>query len=182
MIIFICGLSGAGKTTIGKALYARMKQYMPNLILLDGDEFRSVMGNDLGYGAEDRRISSQRVVGICRLLESQGINVIHPGATIHPEAQKLGREIFKQYCEVLVETSLETLMNRDTKDIYRRALAGELKDVLGIDLKFEPPASPHLVLNNDEDRNNFDDFVDTILEHINEEQPVPIDAIQHENG
>lgn len=166
MVVWICGLSGAGKTTIGRALYNHLKPRICNLCYLDGDEFRAAMGGDLGFTPEDRRRNGHRIARLCHLLESQGIEVICTGATIHPEVQEFNRKAFRRYCEVLVEASFETLLRRDRKDIYRRALKGELSDVLGVDIKFLPPASPHLVLNNDQDRTCFGGLIQAIMPHL----------------
>ncbi len=126
MIIWICGPSGAGKTSIGRALYAHLKADMPNLFLLDGDEFRAAMGNDLGYSLEDRRKNGLRIARLCHLLESQGICVICCGATVQPEVQHFNRATFRRYCEVVIDVTFETLLKRDAKTIYAKALEGNL--------------------------------------------------------
>lgn len=140
---------------------------MPNLFLLDGDDFRSAMGNDLGFSPEDRRKNGHRIARTCHLLESQDINVICCGATIHPEVQRFNRSALREYYEILIEASFETLLRRDTKGIYKKALSGELTDVIGVDIEFIPPSAPHLIVNNDEDRTSFGDFVRAIMTHIN---------------
>ena len=114
MIIWICGPSGAGKTTVGKALYDCMKPGMTNLFLLDGDQFRKAMANDLGYSSEDRLKNGLRIARFCQLLESQGINVICCAATIPPDVQKFNREIFREYYEILIEVPFDPLCKRDT--------------------------------------------------------------------
>ena len=167
MVIWICGPSAAGKTTIGRALYRQLKPDMPTLFLLDGDDFRAATGDDLQFTLEDRRKNGHRIARFCKLLEAQDINVICCAATIHPEVQEFNRVTFHEYCEVLIEVSFETLLRRDTKQIYKSALEGKLSDVIGVDIKFLRPAGPHLVLNNDEDRTSFDDFVHAIMAHIN---------------
>ena len=182
MLIWICGPSGAGKSTIGQALYRRLKPGMPNLFLIDGDDFRLALGNDLGYSPEDRRKNGLRIAGICRLMDRQGINVICCASTIHPEVQEFNRATFEQYCEVSLEVSLETLVSRDTKDIYKKALKGMMSNVVGVDIKLETPANPHLVLNNDPHCTSFDEFVDAIVSHvgINRGASVPAPAGQME--
>ncbi len=166
MVIWICGPSGAGKTTIGQALYKHLKPATPNLFLLDGDDFRRAVGDDLGFTPEDRRKNGHRIARFCQLLESQGIDVVCCGATIHHEVQEFNRATFREYCEVLIEVSFETLLRRDTKQIYKRGLEGKMANVVGLDIKFIPPANPHIVLNNDEDRTSFDPFVEIIMAHI----------------
>ena len=166
MIIWICGPSGAGKTTIGQALYDSLKKVLPNLFMLDGDQFRWAMNNDLGYSAEDRRQNSHRIAKICKLLELQNIHVICCGVTIHPEVQEYNRDAYEEYCEVLIETSFGTLLKRDVKGIYKRALAGEIKEVAGVDIEFLPPSDPHITINNDEDLILFDHIVGRITSYI----------------
>lgn len=168
MVIWICGPSGAGKTTIGQALYKHLKPGMPNLFLLDGDDFRKAMGNDLGFTPEDRRKNGHRIARLCQLLESQGINVICCGITIHAEVQDFNRIAFDAYLEVMVKVSFETLLRRDANQIYKRALEGRLSNVVGVDIEFTAPTNPHLVLNNDEDRTSFDPFVEAIAAHISD--------------
>jgi len=167
MVIWICGPSAAGKTTIGRALYGYLKPSMSNLFLLDGDEFRNATGDDLQFSPEDRRKNGHRIARFCKLLEDQNINVICCAATIHSEVQDYNRSNFSEYLEVLVEVSFETLFKRDSKQIYGRALEGNLRNVVGVDIKLEPPANPHVVIDNEEDRSSFDDFVDVIVAHIN---------------
>lgn len=190
MLIWICGPSGAGKTTIGRALYEHLKPGMPNLLFLDGDDFRAAMGNDLGYSPEDRRKNGHRIAGLCHLVESQGINVICCGATIHPEVQAFNRANLLEYYEVFVEVSFETLLRRDVKKIYRKALSGRLSDVVGVDIKLQPPSEPHLILNNDDDCTCFDKFVTAIISGMNRypsspapsQQDVVISSVKQTNN
>ena len=166
MLIWICGPSGAGKSTIGRALYEHLKPSMPNLFLIDGDDFREAMGNDLGYTPEDRRKNGHRIAGMSRLLNQQGISVICCASTIHPEVQKYNHTNFPEYCEVMLNVSFETLLRRDTKNIYAKALDGKMADVVGVDIKLDTLAAPHLVLDNDGDCTDFSVFVEAIISQI----------------
>ena len=76
MIIWLIGISGAGKTTISKALFNNLKNKIKNLILVDGDEFRKVMGNDLGYSLQDRNKNAERMINFVSYISNQNINVI----------------------------------------------------------------------------------------------------------
>ena len=166
MVIWICGPSGAGKTTIGRALRDHLEPRFPSIFLLDGDEFRAAMGNDLGYTAADRRENGLRMARMSQLLESQGLAVICCGATIHPEAQASNFEQLEEYYQVFVEVSLETLRRRDTKDIYRRALEGRMVNVVGVDMKMALPRTPHLILNNDQNRDSFQGLIRSIMDYV----------------
>ena len=166
MLIWICGPSGAGKSTIGRALYEHLKPNMPNLFLFDGDDFRAAMGNDLGNTPEDRRKNGHRIAGMCQLMDLQRIIVICCASTIHPEVQEYNRTNFPEYCEVMLKVSFETLLRRDTKNIYEKALQGKMTDVVGLDINLEDMTTPHLVLNNDGDCTEFSVFVEKILAHM----------------
>ena len=76
IVYWITGPAGAGKTTIGKLLYEKIKETEPNTVFLDGDTLREVFGNDLGYSKEDRRKCAMRYSRLCAMLQSQGMNVI----------------------------------------------------------------------------------------------------------
>jgi adenylylsulfate kinase len=164
MVIWLCGLSGTGKSTLGGLLYATLKPRMPNLVLLDGEDVRAVYGDEhLGHDAESRRRNSVRIARLCQLLDRQDIHVICCAMTLAPEAQSSNRERIRDYYEVLLQVSLPVLASRDPKGIYRRARAGELKNVAGVDLPYTPPADPHLVIQNDEPRADLTPLVDRIL-------------------
>jgi adenylylsulfate kinase len=164
MVVWLCGLSGTGKSTLGGLLYRRLKPTLPNLVLLDGEDVRAVYGDEhLGHDAESRRRNSNRIARLCQLLDRQDIHVICCAMTLAPEAQASNRLEIKDYCEVLLNVSLPVLASRDPKGIYRRAKAGQLSNVAGIDLPYVPPAHPHLVIENDQDRTDLMPLVDRIL-------------------
>jgi adenylylsulfate kinase-like enzyme len=164
MVIWLCGLSGTGKSTLGGLVYDRLKPSTPNLVLLDGEDVRAVYGDEhLGHDAESRRRNSVRIAKLCHLLDRQGIHVICCAMTLAPEAQASNRERIAEYYEVVLQVSLPVLASRDPKGIYRRASRGELTDVAGVDLPYVPPADPHLVIDNDAVRTDFGPLVDRIL-------------------
>jgi adenylylsulfate kinase-like enzyme len=164
MVVWLCGLSGSGKTTLGRLIYSRVKQKVSNIVLLDGEDVRAVMGDNLGHDLESRRRNSVRIASLCQLLDGQGIHVICCAMTLAPEAQAANRSHIKQYYEVFLDVSVQVLASRDPKGIYRRALAGELKDVSGVDIPYVPPAHPHLVLDNNVQREDLAPLVNRILE------------------
>lgn len=166
MVIWLCGLSGAGKTTIGNALYDRIKGRAANLVILDGEELRKALGGDLGHDAESRRVNSVRIANLCHLLDLQGIHVICCAMTIVPEAQELNRQWLSGYCEILLDVDLDTLIKRDPKGLYKKALSGKIKNVAGVDIPFVAPKSPQLVIDTRETLTDFSPIVDRILEHV----------------
>ncbi len=117
MVIWLCGLSGSGKTTIGRLIYNRVKPKVPNLVLLDGEDLRMAFGNDLGHDQEGRRRNSLRIANLCQLLDRQYIHVICCAMTIAPEAQVANRRHIKEYYEIFLDVSLDA--------VVRRAFLGE---------------------------------------------------------
>ena len=148
MIIWLIGLSGAGKTFIGKELATTLKAEHDNLVYLDGDILRDVWGDSLGHTIEARKINAKRISKLCHMFDQQGIHVVATVLSIFPEWQTWNRQNFKQYFEVFVDTDLETLKKRDSKGLYAKAMAGELENVVGIDIPFPRPKNPDLILAN----------------------------------
>ena len=163
MVIWLIGLSGSGKTTIGKKLYSELKTHHPNLIFVDGDEFREVMGNDLGFSYEDRQKNAYRFSNFCYFLDKQNIHLVCCVLSNFPEWQKWNREKFKQYFEVFVDTSLEKLVERDIKNLYKLAISGKKSNVVGVDIPFVPPENADLILDNNHDFKDISPQVKKIL-------------------
>lgn len=150
MVIWLIGLAGAGKTSIGRELYARLKAQKPNVVFLDGDDVRAIMGADLGHTLEDRRANGWRVCRLCQYLDKQGLDVVCAILSLFQEHQDWNRVHYSRYFEVYVQVSMEVLIARDQKGLYSRARAGEISDVAGIDLPFTPPARADLVIQNNQ--------------------------------
>ena len=146
MVTWIVGLAGSGKTTLGTALVARLRAEGRVVVLLDGDAVRAVFGDDLGHSLADRRLNGRRIAGLCRLLEGQGVEVVACVLAIDPDQLARNRATFGRYVEVYLDVAWPTLEARDQKGLYSGARAGRIRDVVGIDIAFTPPAAPDLVL------------------------------------
>ena len=166
MVIWLIGMSGAGKTVIGREVYKLLKAKRPNVVFLDGDIVRQIMGSDLGHTIEDRRKNAWRISRLCRYLDSQGITVVCAILSIFHESQKWNREHIPQYFEVYVRAPFEILVERDSKGLYQQALAGEIKNVVGIDIEFPPPAHPDLIIENDKPVKSFVEIATRIVNAI----------------
>jgi adenylylsulfate kinase-like enzyme len=166
VVIWLCGLSGAGKSTIGAAVYARLKAQRPNLVMLDGDELRDALGGSIGHDPNSRILNSIRIANLCHLLDRQGIDVICCAVTIAPDAQKSNRERLSYYREVYLKVSLDVLKGRDPKGIYERAMRGETLNVAGVDIPFIEPETPHIEIDNNHDTDDVSAIVDRIVENL----------------
>ena len=148
MVIWIIGMSGAGKSAVAKFLYAEVKKKFAHTILLDGDLLREIWGDDLGHTIEGRKKNSDRICALCKALDVQGIHVICAVLSIFHAAQKWNRKNYSKYFEVYLEVPREELFKRDFKGLYKKALAGKLKNVVGVDIDFPTPHHPDLVIQN----------------------------------
>lgn len=163
-VIWITGLSGAGKSVIGRRVCALMKEAGLCTVFVDGDLFREVMGQDLGHDLADRRVNALRISRFCRFLSAQGVHVVCATMSLFAECRAWNRLHIPGYYEVYVRVPLETLVARDPHGLYRRALTGQITHIVGIDLPFEEPEQPDLILDNERERTDFTDFAGHILE------------------
>lgn len=148
-LYWITGLSGAGKTTIGRLLYDRLKEKFSNVVFLDGDAMRQAFGNDLGYSREERLQCAMRYAGLCRLLTEQGIHVVCCTISMFNKVREWNRSNINNYIEIYIEVPLAVLEERNQKNLYQGLKAGMSKNVVGLDLELELPESPDIVLVND---------------------------------
>lgn len=148
-VYWITGLSGAGKTTIGKLFYKKLKEKYPNTVFFDGDTLRKVFGDDLGYTKEDRRKCAMRYSRLCAMLQEQGIHVVCCTISMFDSVRDWNRENICNYVEIYVKVSMETLQKRDQKGLYSGMTKEKQKEVVGIHLDVEEPKHPDIVLLND---------------------------------
>ena len=151
MIIWLIGMSGAGKTTIASRLVDILRKDHNNLVFLDGDILRDVWGENVGHSIEGRQINAHRISHLCRMLDQQGMHTVAAVLSIFPDWQKWNRDNFSQYFEVFVDVPMDVLEKRDQKGLYSKANSGELINVVGKDITFPRPTNPDLVLTNDKD-------------------------------
>jgi len=146
MVTWVIGLSRAGKTTLSKLLYDKLKPQVNNLVLLDGDIVRELFGNDVDHSIEGRRKNAERLSHLSRFLSDQNIHVIAAVLSIFPEWQAWNRENIVDYQEVYIKASIDVLEKRDENNLYSQAKAGKIINVVGIDIPFPEPIKPDLVI------------------------------------
>lgn len=165
MIIWFIGISGSGKTTLGKLLYKKLKKKIKNLLFIDGDEFRKLIGNNIGYSLKDRNTNAKRLINFIKYFSDQKINIICAANLTSKKYQSIARKVFKRkYFEIFVKTSIKTLIaERDYKQIYKKALQKKIKNVVGIDIKYSMPKNSNLIINNDKRKSDFSDVINKII-------------------
>lgn len=149
LVLWMVGLSGSGKSTIARALERRLHEAGHLTQLLDGDNLRSGLNNNLGFSEGDRQENLRRSAETARLFLNCGIvticSFISPTAQVREQAREIiGAEDF---LELSVKCSFEACAKRDVKGLYKKALNGEIKNFTGLDAPFELPESPWLEVN-----------------------------------
>lgn len=155
MIIQLCGLSGAGKTTIAKNVQRKAAAYGTPIEIIDGDNYRELLCRDLGFSKEDRCENIRRLGFVASRLSNHGVVSII--SAINPY-EAIRRELSASYAHVktvYIDCAVDELIARDTKGLYKRALLPEghpdrLSNLTGINDPFEIPCSPDLHLHTDE--------------------------------
>ncbi|MEO8588440.1 MAG: adenylyl-sulfate kinase [Flavobacteriales bacterium] len=146
-VIWMTGLSGSGKSTIAIALERALHERGRYAMVLDGDNVRTGINNNLGFSDADRTENVRRIAEVARLSVSNGAVVICCFVSPTIAIRELARMIIgEDFIEVFVDTPLEECERRDVKGLYARARSGEVKDFTGISAPFEAPALPDLRL------------------------------------
>ena len=166
-ILWFTGLSGGGKSTLANAVGARIKPVRA-VEILDGDEVRTHLSKGLGFTKEDRDINVRRIGFVARLLARHGVFVItaaiSPYADTRNEMRRLAEGDGIAFIEVFVKAQLQSLVERDVKGLYKRALAGEIPHFTGVSDPYEPPSDPDVVVQTDVE--SVDASVETILKSL----------------
>lgn len=148
-VVWLTGLSGAGKSTVAKALAARLVERGHRLELLDGDEVRTNLSSGLGFSREDRDANIARIGYVAAKLSSHGVAVLVAAISPYREARDRVRAAVDNFVEVHVATSLATCAERDVKGLYARAFSGQIPQFTGVSDPYEAPLAPELVLHTD---------------------------------
>ena len=141
---WLTGLSGAGKTTIGRLWYEQLIKTGEKAVLLDGDDLRAVFGGGLGFTAEDRLKLALSYARLCALLTKQGITVVCCTISMFDSVREWNRANIPGYYEVFIQASMDTLRRRDQKGLYSQ----KIENVAGVGLQVEMPKHPDLILDN----------------------------------
>lgn len=146
MVLWITGLSASGKTTVARAFLEVIKNSGVQKVFLDGDYVRELFGGDLGYDENSRIKHIQRVQRLAKFLTDQGIDVVVAALYSNREILAENRKLFDKYFEVYLKADIEFLKIRENKALYSKAQSNEIKNVVGIDIIWQEPMNPDLVM------------------------------------
>ena len=148
--VWLTGLSGSGKSTVGVVLERRLVEAGRSAYLLDGDNVRHGLNEDLGFSEADRTENVRRLGQVSRLLADAGVVALVPVISPFRDGRAAARGVHEamglRFLEIFVDTPLEECERRDSKGLYAMARRGEITGFTGIDSPYEPPLRPDLVL------------------------------------
>jgi len=145
--LWFTGLSGSGKSTLANLVADELRNRGHRVEVLDGDEVRTNLSKGLGFSKEDRDTNIRRIGYVCKLLARNGVIAISAAISPYRDVRDEVRKMHDRFFEVFVECPLETLVERDVKGLYRKAIAGEIKNFTGVSDPYEPPLRAELVVN-----------------------------------
>lgn len=164
--VWMTGLSGSGKTTIAKIVERKLHDQGRLTQLLDGDNVRHGLNNNLSFTAEDRRENIRRIAEVNKLFNDCGIITINCFVSPTVAIREMARDIIgrENFVEVFIDTPLHICESRDVKGLYKRARKGEIKNFTGIDAPFEPSENPEVVIKTE--NQTAEESADQLLKHI----------------
>ena len=173
-VVWITGLSGAGKSTIARAAVTQLRALGELPVLIDGDQIREAIADpNTGHDIASRLANAYRISRFAKLFAEQGHTVIVATMSIFHEIHAWNRANLPGYFEVWVEVSLPALRKRDARGLYSRLQNGDAANVPGMDLDYERPFQPDLILENNPPLQDPDSLAGMLLDHI---QPEPVIA------
>jgi adenylyl-sulfate kinase len=148
--LWFTGLSGSGKSTVANILVERLKNGGAKVEVLDGDVVRTNLSKGLGFSKEDRDANIRRIGFVCNLLSRNGVVAIAAAISPYAEIRNEVRRAAENFVEVYVECPLDTLVERDPKGLYKKAIAGEIKNFTGVSDPYEAPENAEVTFNSSE--------------------------------
>jgi adenylylsulfate kinase len=143
-VYWFTGLSGSGKSTLALGLERKLFEEGKHVVLLDGDNIRTGINNNLGFSLEDRQENIRRIAEVAKLFAEQGmiclVSFISPTRKMRAMAKSIIGE--NDFVEIFIDTPIEECETRDVKGLYKKARAGEIKDFTGIHADYEAPEHP----------------------------------------
>ena len=171
IVVWLTGISGAGKTTVADAMAGKLSRSLPELVLVDGNVIRDLFGASLGFHEEARVEQIGRIQRIAKFLAEQGQCVVVSALYSNPDLMRWNRDNLPGYFEVLIDASLELVRIRDPRGIYAKAAVGEMPHVVGLDVPWHKPEMPDMVLDpvTGDSPENMADQIISALPRLSEE-------------
>ena len=151
LTVWFTGLSGAGKTTICRAVATELLAHGLQVEVIDGDVIRNYLCKDLGFSKSDRDENIRRIAFVSQLLTRNGAIVLVSAISPYRDARDAARQSIGDFMEVYVNTPLAVCEVRDPKLLYRKARAGKITGFTGIDDPYEPPLAPEIICDTDQE-------------------------------
>lgn len=163
--LWFTGLSGAGKSTLSLPVAERLREHGHNVEILDGDVVRTNLSKGLTFSKEDRDTNIRRIGFVANLLSRNGVvsitAAISPYREVRDEVRKMVTNDGAGFVEVFVSCPIDVLAERDVKGLYKKAIAGEIKNFTGVSDPYEEPLAPEVVI--DSSKETVEASVDKIL-------------------
>lgn len=163
-VVWLTGIPGSGKTTIADILVERLRGVGHNVESLDGDEVRRNLSPELGFSKEDRETHARRVAYVSKLLARNGVAVVVALISPYRSFREHVRRQIDDFIEVHVDASVEECIKRDPKGLYKKALAGEISDLTGLQDTYEAPEAPEVWVQTEDQ--SPEESVDIIIEKL----------------
>ena len=149
--LWFTGLSGVGKSTLSGHAANELRRRGLKVEILDGDEVRTNLSKGLGFSKEDRDTNIKRIGYVCKLLSRNEVVAISAAISPYREVRDYNREQIGNFIEIYVKCSIEELTRRDVKGLYKKALAGEIKNFTGVSDPYEPPLNPEITVDSEQE-------------------------------
>ena len=169
--IWFTGLSGAGKTALAIPLEEELRKRALRVERLDGDIVRQGLTRDLGFSKEDRDKNIERVTFVAKLLTRNGVAVLCSFISPYREVRAKSRQEIGNFVEVYCYAPMETLMERDVKGLYKKAIAGEIPNFTGVSDPYEAPENPEVMI--DSSKETIEQSLAKVLSKLEELGYVP---------
>lgn len=170
--LWMTGLSGSGKSTITDVLIDEFEDRGVPLEVLDGDVVRENLSKGLGFSKEDRDINIRRIGFVCNLLSRNDVVAIAAAISPYTAIREENRNLIGRYVEIFCRCSLDALVERDVKGLYKKALAGEIKGFTGVDDPYEAPENAEIVV--DSDKETIEQSVAKIIRSLELMEYIPV--------
>jgi len=172
-VLWFTGLSGAGKSTIANAVDTLLNQRGIHTYLLDGDNVRHGLNKNLAFSAEDRAENIRRIGEVSKLMADAGLVTLTAFISPYLVDRDNVRNLLApgEFIEILCKASLDTCESRDSKGLYKKARAGEIKGFTGIDDPYEAPVSPEIIL--DSDNKDIPTLAAEVIAYLESQQILP---------